>query len=76
MINNYSIGDRVTFNGFKGTICSAMIQGKTTRGEWFLCYLVQFDKLENGDLVEFSNAELHFASTIATIHQRFLERII
>jgi hypothetical protein len=46
MINEFHIGDRVTHNGYKGTICSPAIYAQTTSFHKFYCYLIWFDETD------------------------------
>ncbi len=79
-MNQFFIGDRVTYMGFKGTICSSAISGQTPDNARFYCYLVEFDKLHHFAFGEkklvFENSELSYSSTIATINEKFLEKIV
>lgn len=78
-MNQFFIGDRVTYMGFKGTICSSAIFGQDSSGARFYCYLVEFDKVEFAFSVKqllFENSELAYSSTMATINEKFLERIV
>ena len=75
----YQIGDRVTYMGFRGTICSSAIFGQVPDGARFYCYLVEFDKTNSAlgkKQLLFQNSELCYSSTIATINEKFLERIV
>lgn len=75
MINAFHIGDRVTFNGYKGTICSPAIYAQTTSFHKFYCYLIWFDEVD-GKQVRFENSELNYSSNIATINEAFLTLVI
>lgn len=78
-MNQFFIGDRVTYMGFKGTICSSAIFGQTPDRARFYCYLVEFDMAGSGlseKQLLFENSELAYSSTIATINEKFLERIV
>lgn len=79
-MNQFFIGDRVTYMGFKGTICSSAIFGQAPNMARFYCYLVEFDKVASALIGEkqllFENSELCYSSTIATINEKFLERIV
>jgi len=78
-MNQFFIGDRVTYMGFRGTICSSAISGQTPDNARFYCYLVEFDKI-NSPLGKkpllFENSELCYSSTISSINEKFLERIV
>lgn len=77
-----SIGQRVTLNGNKGTVCSSIIQvtyPADTRGFAKTCfvYLVLFDKFANGVIPEFTNHELGYNTIGAMpVNEMFLEEII
>jgi len=75
MINSFHIGDRVTFNGYKGTICSPAIFAQTTSHHKFYCYLVWFDEV-NDKQIRFENLELNYSSNIASINEAFLSPLI
>lgn len=79
-MNQFFIGDRVTYMGSKGTVCSSAIFGQTPDRARFYCYLVEFDKVRSALSGEkqllFENSELAYSSTIATINEKFLERIV
>jgi len=78
-MNQFFIGDRVTYMGFKATICSSAIFGQTPDGARFYCYLVEFDKINSAlgkKQLVFENSELCYSSTIATINEKFLEKIV
>jgi signal peptidase I len=75
MINSFHVGDRVTFNGYKGTICSPAIYAQTTDYHKFYCYLVWFDEV-NDKQVRFENLELNYSSNIAPINEAFLSIVI
>lgn len=75
MINEFHIGDRVTFNGYKGTICSHVISAQTTEHHKFHCYLVWFDETD-GKQMRFENLEMNFSSNIAAINEAFLSPLI
>jgi len=61
MINAFHIGDRVTHNGYKGTICSPAIYAQTTSFHKFYCYLVCFDETDG---------------KLAAINEKFLSLLI
>jgi len=78
-MNQFFIGDRVTYMGFRGTICSSAIFGQTPDNARFYCYLVEFDKINSAlgkKQLVFENSELCYSSTIATINEKFLEKIV
>jgi len=75
MINEFNIGDRVTHNGYKGTICSPAISAQTTEHHKFYCYLVWLDEVNNKQM-RFENSELNYSSNIAPINEKFLSAII
>ena len=79
-MNQFFIGDRVTYMGFKGTICSSAIFGQTPDRARFYCYLVEFDKVASVLFGEkqllFKNSELCYSSTISSINEKFLEKIV
>ena len=75
MINAFHIGDRVTFNGYKGTICSPAIYAQTTSFHKFYCYLIWFDEVD-GKQMRFENSELNYSSNIATINEAFLSPLL
>ena len=75
MINEFHIGDRVTHNGYKGTICSPAISAQTTSYHQFYCYLVWFDEINNKQM-RFNNSELNYSSNIAPINEKFLSLLI
>jgi hypothetical protein len=75
MINEFHIGDRVTHNGYKGTICSHVISAQTTEYHKFHCYLIWFDEV-NGKQMRFENSELNYSSNIATINEALLSPLL
>lgn len=78
-MNQFFIGDRVTYMGSKGTVCSSAIFGQTPDRARFYCYLVEFDKVRfafSEKQLLFENSELAYSSTIAIINEKFLEKIV
>lgn len=75
MINTFKIGDRVSHNGFNGTVVSNRIELRTLKGVKAFANLVEFDATNGKDYL-FENHELNFKSCVGAINQNFLTKII
>lgn len=71
-MKDFKIGDRITYRGFKGTVCSNKIEGKTINGNKFNCYLIHFD---NGE-IETKFIGTDEISSIVALNENFLSLII
>lgn len=74
MINTFKIGDKVSFNGFTGTVVSNIVQLDLPTGV-ALCYLVKFDKRGDFELC-FECKEMSYSSSIGAVNEKFLTKII
>jgi hypothetical protein len=80
-MKTFSIGQRVSHKGFKGTICSSLIQVTYPAGAGFnktsWVYLVLFDRFKDGSVPEFTNHELGYNTIGAMpVNEMFLEAVI
>lgn len=86
-VNVFGIGDKVMYSSgtqsYTGTICSGLICGKSggdaMNGIDFLCYLVEFDRVDSklGEWVTLrsGNDTLNYYTTIFVIAQAQLKRM-
>jgi len=74
MINTFRIGDKVSFNGFTGTVVSNIVQIDVSSRVTF-CYLVEFDKKDDLEL-RFECKEMNYSSSVGTVNEKFLTKVI
>jgi hypothetical protein len=87
MINTFRIGDRVSFNGFAGTVVSNIVQVEprvlrelgtcTVQPEPIVtfCYLVEFDKEDDLELL-FECKKIDYSSSVGTVNEKFLTKVL
>jgi hypothetical protein len=70
-IKYFKIGERVSYKGFRGTVCSNLIQAESAGVGSFQSYLIKFD-----DSPWFENKEMEIGSRFFPINSELLEKIV